>query len=109
MVTVLWTVYVYGLAFGDGGSMNSFIGSGKLFLSGAEVDTVSGAIPESVFQMFQLTVVYSPVAHWVWGGGFLGAMGVLDFAGGTVVHINAGIAALVLCVILVNGRATQGT
>jgi Amt family ammonium transporter len=111
--------------------MNSFIGSGKLFLSGVEVDTVSGTIPESVFQMFQLTsaiitpalmvgafaermrfsammlfmalwltVVYAPVAHWVWGGGFLGAMGVLDFAGGTVVHINAGIAALVLCVIL---------
>ena len=131
MVTVLWTVYAYGLAFGDGGGMNSFIGFGKLFLSGVEVDTVSGTIPESVFQMFQLTfaiitpalmvgafaermrfsammlfmalwltVVYAPVAHWVWGGGFLGEMGVLDFAGGTVVHINAGVAALVLCVIL---------
>ncbi len=131
MVTVLWTVYAYGLAFGDGGGMNSFIGFGKLFLSGVEVDTVSGTIPESVFQMFQLTfaiitpalmvgafaermrfsammlfmalwltVVYAPVAHWVWGGGFLGEMGVMDFAGGTVVHINAGVAALVLCVIL---------
>ena len=131
MVTVLWTVYGYGLAFGDGGALNSVIGSGKLFLSGVEVDTLSGTIPESVFQMFQLTfaiitpalivgafaermkfsammvfmalwftVVYAPVAHWVWGGGFLGEMGVLDFAGGTVVHINAGIAALVLCVLL---------
>ena len=131
MVTVLWTVYVYGLAFGDGGSLNSFIGSGKLFLSGVGVDTVSGSIPESVYQMFQLTfaiitpalivgafaermrfsammifmalwvtVVYAPVAHWVWGGGFLGEMGVLDFAGGTVVHINAGIAALVICIVL---------
>ncbi len=131
MVTVLWTVYGYGLAFGDGGGMNSFIGFGKLFLSEVEIDTVSGTIPESVFQMFQLTfaiitlalmvgafaermrfsammlfmalwltLVYAPVAHWAWGGGFLGEMGVLDFAGGTVVHINAGVAALVLCVIL---------
>ena len=131
MVTVLWTVYAYGLAFGDGGGMNSFIGFGKLFLSGVEVDTLWGTIPESVFQMFQLTFaiitpalivgafaermkfsammlfmalwvtfVYAPVAHWVWGGGFLGEMGVLDFAGGTVVHINAGVAALVLCIVL---------
>ena len=131
MVTVLWTVYAYGLAFGDGGRMNSFIGFGKLFLSGVEVDTLWGTIPESVFQMFQLTFaiitpalivgafaermkfsammlfmalwvtfVYAPVAHWVWGGGFLGEMGVLDFAGGTVVHINAGVAALVLCIVL---------
>ena len=131
MVTVLWTVYAYGLAFGDGGSLNGFIGFGKFFLSGVEVDTVAGTIPESVFQMFQLTfavitpalmvgafaermkfsammifmalwvtVVYAPVAHWVWGGGFLQEMGVLDFAGGIVVHINAGIAALVLCILL---------
>ena len=131
MVTILWTVYAYGLAFGDGGGLNSFIGFGKLFLSGVGVDTMSGTIPESVFQMFQLTFaiitpalmvgafaermkfsammvfmalwvsfVYAPVAHWVWGGGFLGEMGVLDFAGGTVVHINAGIAALVLCIVL---------
>ena len=54
MVTILWTVYGYGLAFGDGGSMNAFVGSGKLFLSGVGVDTVDGSIPESVFQMFQL-------------------------------------------------------
>ena len=131
MVTVLWTVYAYGLAFGDGGSLNGFIGFGKFFLSDVEVGTVSGTIPESVFQMFQLTfavitpalmvgafaermkfsammvfmalwvtIVYTPVAHWVWGGGFLQDMGVLDFAGGIVVHINAGIAALVLCILL---------
>ena len=131
MVTVLWTVYAYGLAFGDGGGLNSVIGSGKLFLSDVEVDTLWGTIPESVFQMFQLTfaiitpalivgafaermkfsammvfmalwltIVYAPIAHWVWGGGFLGEMGVLDFAGGTVVHINAGVAALVLCIVL---------
>ena len=131
MVTILWTAYAYGLAFGDGGGLNAFIGSGKLFLSGVGIDTVSGTIPETVFQMFQLTfaiitpalmvgafaermkfsammvfmaiwltIVYAPVAHWVWGGGFLGGMGVLDFAGGIVVHINAGIAALVVCIVL---------
>jgi len=131
LVTVLWTVYGYGLAFGDGGSLHSFIGSGKLFLSGVGVDSLNGTIPESVFQMFQLTfaiitpalivgafaermkfsavllfmaiwvtVVYLPVAHWVWGGGFLGALGVRDFAGGIVVHVNAGVAALVLCILL---------
>ena len=140
MVTVLWTVYAYGLAFGDGGSLNGFIGFGKLFLSGVEVDTLSGTIPESVFQMFQLTfavitpalmvgafaermkfsammvfmalwltVVYTPVAHWVWGGGFLGEMGVLDFAGGIVVHINAGVAALVLCIMLGKRRGYPDT
>ena len=131
MITILWTIYGYGLAFGDGGALNAFVGSGYLFLSGVGVDTVSGSIPESVFQMFQLTfaiitpalmvgafaermkfstmmvfmalwmtVVYAPVAHWVWGGGFLGDRGVMDFAGGTVVHINAGVAALVLCIVL---------
>ena len=140
MVTVLWTVYGYGLAFGDGGTLNSFIGFGKLFLSGVEVNTLWGTIPESVFQMFQLTfavitpalivgafaermkfsammvfmalwvtVVYTPVAHWVWGGGFLGEMGVLDFAGGIVVHINAGIAALVLCILLGKRNGYPGT
>ena len=140
MVTILWTVYAYGLAFGDGGGLNSVIGFGKLFLSGVEVDTLSGTIPESVYQMFQLTfaiitpalivgafaermkfsammvfmalwltLVYAPIAHWVWGGGFLGEMGVLDFAGGTVVHINAGIAALVLCILLGKREGFPGT
>ena len=131
LVTILWTVYGYGLAFGDGGALNAFVGMGNVLLSNVSVDTVDGTIPESVFQMFQLTfaiitpalivgafaermkfsamlwfmgiwltLVYTPVAHWVWGGGWLGELGVLDFAGGTVVHINAGIAALVLCIVL---------
>jgi ammonium transporter, Amt family len=52
------------------------------------------------FSMLWLFLVYIPVAHWVWGGGFLGSAGVLDFAGGTVVHINAGIAGLVGCLIV---------
>ena len=140
LVTLIWTVYGYGLAFGDGGGLNAFVGVGNFFLSGVGVDTVSGSIPESVFQMFQLTfaiitpalivgafaermkfsamllfmalwvtVVYAPVAHWVWGGGWLGEMGVLDFAGGTVVHINAGIAALVLCIVLGKRRGYPTT
>ena len=131
LVTILWTVYAYGLAFGDGGGLNAFVGFGKFFLSGVGVDSMNGTIPETVFQMFQLTfaiitpalivgafaermrfssmmafmalwvtIVYAPVAHWVWGGGWLGDLGVLDFAGGTVVHINAGVAALVLCIVL---------
>ena len=49
------------------------------------------------FMGIWLIVVYAPICHWVWGGGFLANAGVLDFAGGTVVHINAGIAGLVVC------------
>lgn len=140
LATILWTLYAYGLAFGDGGALNAFIGSGNLLLSNVGVDTPHGTIPESVFQMFQLTfaiitpalivgafaermkfsamlwfmgvwltVVYAPVAHWVWGGGWLGELGVLDFAGGTVVHVNAGIAALVLCIVLGKRRGYPGT
>src|SRR5688572_17562593 len=52
------------------------------------------------FMALWLLVVYCPVAHWVWGGGFLGAAGVLDFAGGLVVHLNAGIACLVCCLVI---------
>jgi Amt family ammonium transporter len=51
-----------------------------------------------IFTLLWATFVYDPICHWVWGGGFLGKMGALDFAGGTVVHINAGIAALVLAI-----------
>jgi Amt family ammonium transporter len=53
-------------------------------------------------------LVYSPIAHWVWGGGFLGGLGVLDFAGGTVVHINAGVAGLV-CALVLGKRKGYGT
>ena len=140
LVTILWTLYAYGLAFGDGGSLNAFVGMGNVLLSNVGVDTLSGTIPESVFQMFQLTfaiitpalivgafaermkfsamlwfmgiwltVVYAPIAHWVWGGGWLGTLGVLDFAGGTVVHINAGVAALVLCIVLGKRSGYPGT
>ena len=132
LITVLWVLYLYSLAFGDGGSLNAWVGGlDKAFMAGVGVDTLSGTIPETVFSMFQLTfaiitpalivgafadrmkfsamlwfmglwvtLVYAPVAHWVWGGGWLGELGALDFAGGTVVHINAGVAALVAALVL---------
>jgi Amt family ammonium transporter len=68
---------------------------------------VAGAVAERIrfsawvlFTVAWLFLVYVPIAHWVWGGGFLGAMGLLDFAGGTVVHLNAGVAGLVACLVL---------
>ena len=53
-----------------------------------------------LFMSLWLLIVYCPIAHWVWGGGFLGSSGVLDFAGGTVVHINAGVAGLMCCLVM---------
>ena len=132
VVSIMWLVFVYGLAFGDGGSMNKWIGNfDQLMLGGIARDSMSGTIPETVFSMFQLTfaiitpalivgafaermkfsamlwfsaiwlvVVYAPVTHWVWGGGWLSDMGLLDFARGTVVHVNAGVAALVAAIVL---------
>ena len=61
-----------------------------------------------LFTVLWSLIVYAPIAHWVWGGGFLGAMGVMDFAGGTVVHINAGIAGLV-CALVLPKRKGLGT
>ena len=140
MVTILWTAYAYGLAFGDGGGPERVRRRRQAVPVGRRRRDGVGYDPESVFQMFQLTfaiitpalivgafaermkfstmmvfmalwltVVYAPVAHWVWGGGWLGDMGVLDFAGGTVVHINAGIAALVLCLVLGRRKGHPGT
>jgi Amt family ammonium transporter len=139
LVTILWLVVGYSLAFsGDG----AYVGDmAKAFFAGVTKDglaSLAPTIPESVFAMFQLTfaiitpalivgafaermkfsallwfiglwslIVYSPVAHWVWGGGFLGGLGVLDFAGGTVVHINAGVAGLV-CALVMGKRRGYG-
>jgi ammonium transporter, Amt family len=132
LVSLIWAIYAYSLAFTDGGSLNQWIGSlDKVFLSGVTVGALSGSIPESVFMTFQMTfaiitpalivgafaermkfsamlwfmglwatLVYAPIAHWVWGGGWVGEMGALDFAGGTVVHINAGVAALMAALVL---------
>ena len=139
LMSVLWAVYLYSLAFGD--DIGSFVGAlNKAFMSGVTVDSVSGTIPETVFATFQMTfavitpalivgafaermkfsamlwfmaiwvtVVYAPVAHWVWGGGWLGNLGVKDFAGGTVVHINAGIAGLVAAMVLGKRRGYPST
>jgi Amt family ammonium transporter len=132
LMTIIWMVVGYSLAFTDGGGLNAYVGGlSKFFLAGVGVEAISGTIPETVFMMFQMTfaiitpalicgafadrmkfsamlwfmglwsiIVYSPVCHWVWGGGFLGTLGVLDFAGGTVVHINAGVAGLVCALVL---------
>jgi Amt family ammonium transporter len=134
LMTILWVIYGYSIAFGGEGLY--WGGLDKLFLKGVTVDSLSGTIPETVFMTFQMTfaiitpalmvgafaerikfsamlwfmaiwftVVYAPVCHWVWGdGGWLGGKGILDFAGGTVVHINAGIAGLVAA--LVVGKRT---
>jgi Amt family ammonium transporter len=132
LVTIVWMVAGYSLAFSAGGAANAVVGGlGNLFLSGLTVDAMSGSIPETVFMTFQMTfaiitpalitgsladrmkfstllvfvavwivVVYAPITHWVWGGGFLAEDGVLDFAGGTVVHINAGVSGLVAALIV---------
>jgi len=129
LMSIIWMVAGYSLAFGEGGA---YVGDlSNLFLKNLTLEQVNGTIPESVFIIFQMTfaiitpalitgaiaermkfsallvflglwsiLVYSPVTHWVWGGGFLGDVGVLDFAGGTVVHINSGVAALVACLVL---------
>jgi Amt family ammonium transporter len=68
-------------------------------ISGAVIERMRFG-PYLVFIALWTLLVYAPVAHWVWGGGWLGSMGVLDFAGGTVVHINAGVSALVAAAVL---------
>jgi Amt family ammonium transporter len=132
LVTILWMVLTYSLAFTPGSTLIG--GLSRVFLAGMALDSVQDlakTIPESVFMCFQMTfaiitpaliagafaermkfsammwfmglwaiVVYAPIAHWVWGGGFLGDWGVLDYAGGTVVHINAGVAGLVCALVL---------
>lgn len=134
IVSVLWVVYGYSLSFGDGGSMNAWIGGlDNAFLANVTRNSISGTLPESTFVMFQMTfaiitpaliiggfaermkfsamllfsviwvtVVYFPVCHWVWGGGWLAEKGLLDFAGGTVVHITAGVSALVAAMVMGN-------
>ena len=140
LMSILWLVVAYGLAFGDGGGMNQIVGLSKFFLAGVGWDTMSGDIPETVFFMFQMTfaiitpalivggfaermkfssvlwfsslwlvLVYAPICHWVWGGGWLGDLGLMDFAGGTVVHINAGVAAIVAAIVLGNRKGFPGT
>ena len=130
LITILWTVCGYSLAFT---ANNPFIGGfSKTFLSGITGDSMWGTIPEVLFFVFQMTfaiitpglfvgafaermkfsavlwfsalwciVVYLPVTHMVWGeGGYFSTLGVFDFAGGIVVHITAGSAALVAAILV---------
>ncbi len=149
LMTVLWMLYGYSLAFDTTGmaegtiNLNTFIGTlNKALLAGVTVESLSMTIPETVFMTFQmtfaiitpalivgafaermkfsamllfmalwLTFVYTPIAHMAWSGP--GALfwdwGVLDFAGGTVVHINAGIAGLVAAIMLGRRKGFPGT
>jgi Amt family ammonium transporter len=141
LVTLLWTIVAYSLAFTPG---TPFIGgTSRILLMGMTVDSVNDlakTIPESVYMCFQMTFaiitpalicgsiadrmkfsalvwfiglwsvfVYAPIAHWVWGpDGFLNNAGVLDFAGGTVVHINSGVAGL-MCALMLGKRRGYGS
>src|SRR3954449_10557134 len=127
-VGVLWAVIGYSLAFAPGN--NWIGDTSRIFLHGVSLEPqgtiphllfmcyqgtfaiitaalISGAIVERMrfsayvaFICLWSLVVYSPVAHWVWGGGWLSKMGALDFAGGTVVHVNAAVAALVAAIVV---------
>jgi len=130
VISILWLVVGYSIAFGPSESLY-WGGLSKAMFNGIVVDSMSGDIPETVFASFQMTfaiitpalvvgafverikfssmlifsmlwtlLVYFPIANWVWGGGWLGQMGLIDFAGGTVVHITAGVAAIVTAVVL---------
>ena len=125
VVSIVWLVAGYSLAFDDVGN-GAIGGLGKVLFAGVVKSSMAGNVPESAFALFQATfaiitvalivggfaerikfasvvvfsilwiiLVYAPIAHWVWGGGWLGNLGVLDFAGGNVVHITAGISALI--------------
>ncbi|WP_275096446.1 ammonium transporter [Sedimenticola hydrogenitrophicus] len=127
--SIIWLVFGYSLAFGEG---NGWIGDfSKVMLAGVGRESLVGDIPESLFMLFQMTfaiitpaliiggyaermkfsamllfsciwlvLVYAPITHWVWGGGWLQQLGLFDFAGGVVVHITAGVASLVAAVVL---------
>ena len=130
LASVIWVMWGYSMAFGPdkagiiGGLENMFLaGIGEDSLSGSiptyvfvlfqmtfagiTVALVLGSVVDRmkfsawiIFAVLWVTFIYCPIAHWVWGGGWMGNMGALDFAGGTVVHINAGVAGLVLALVL---------
>ncbi|NOY69457.1 MAG: ammonium transporter [Deltaproteobacteria bacterium] len=128
--SVIWVIWGYTLAFGpdhagiigglnhlflNGISIHSIYGSIPTYIfvmfqmtfAGITLALVIGSVVDRmkfsswiVFSVLWITFIYCPVAHWVWGGGWMAKMGALDFAGGTVVHINAGVAGLVLALVL---------
>lgn len=129
VASVVWVVAGYSLAFSSG---TPFVGGlSKVLLLGVDRNSLNGALPESLFIMFQMTfaiitpalmigafaerikfsavllisvlwllLVYAPVTHWVWGGGWLAALGTVDFAGGLVVHLTAGLSSTVIVLFL---------
>ncbi len=136
--SVVWVVIGYSIAFsGDGayfGNFDYLLLKGItvsdvegtiptllfVFFQGTfaaiAIALVSGSIIERVrystwfvFSILWVILVYSPVTHWVWGGGFLSQLGELDFAGGTVIHVNAGVAGLVLVYLLGNREGYKKT
>ena len=138
LATVLWAAYGYSLAFGEGGWFAGgldkafFAGVERGSLHGTVPESVFavfqltfaiitpalvfGGVAERLrfsamlwFSGLWLTLVYFPVAHWVWGGGWLGELGVLDYAGGTVVHVNAGVAALMAALVVGRRRGFPAT
>jgi len=130
LASILWMMWGYTLAFGNdhagiigglenfflnGITVNSLSGSIPTYVfilfqmtfAGITVALVLGAIVDRmkfsawiVFTILWVTFIYAPIAHWVWGGGWMAKMGALDFAGGNVVHINAGVAGLVLALVV---------
>jgi Amt family ammonium transporter len=130
LASIVWVLWGYSLSFGSdiGGVIGSldhvlFAGIGVDSITGSipttvfalfqmtfaciTVALVLGSVVDRmkfsswlVFTIFWVTIVYTPVCHWAWGGGWMSKIGALDFAGGTVVHINAGIAGLVTCLVL---------
>jgi Amt family ammonium transporter len=137
-VTIVWVVVGYSIAFGEGnawwgGLSKAFMaGVDTKAVNGTIPETVFsmfqltfaiitpalvvGAYAERVrysgmliFSLLWLLLVYLPIAHWVWGGGWLQKMGVMDFAGGLVVHLNAGMAALVCALVLGRRRGFPET
>ncbi|MGD2098181.1 MAG: ammonium transporter [Desulfobacterales bacterium] len=130
LASIIWMMWGYSLAFGPskagivGGLGNLFLAgigvdslSGtiptyvfalfQMTFAGITVALVLGSVVDRmkfsswiIFTVLWVTFIYCPIAHWVWGGGWMGNMGALDFAGGTVVHINAGVAGLVLALVL---------
>jgi ammonium transporter, Amt family len=130
LASIIWMIWGYTLAFGSskggiigglehlfmaGIGVNTLSGTIPTFVfvlfqmtfAGITVALVLGSIVDRmkfsswiVFAILWVTFIYCPIAHWVWGGGWMGKMGALDFAGGNVVHINAGVAGLVLSLVL---------
>lgn len=130
LASVIWMMWGYSLAFGPDkagliGGLNNlfFTGIGvnnltgsiptyvfalfQMTFAGITVALVLGSVVDRmkfsawiVFTILWVTFIYCPIAHWVWGGGWMANMGALDFAGGTVVHINAGVAGLILALVL---------